>query len=123
MTDRPKILFVDDNSDTRDLLQALLNMANFRVSTASCGAECLDLIATDNFDAFLIDNWMQDTTGIELCRRIRVSDPLTPILICSGAGSEEFRRESLEAGAQGFVKKPFDVEALILQLAELTKSS
>ena len=113
---RPHILFADDNCDIRELVQFQLQAAGFRVSTVDNGADVLRLVATNSFDALLLDYWMPEVTGIELCRKIRTFDQSTPILICSGAISEADKNAAVRAGAQGYVRKPFNSEDLIAAL-------
>jgi DNA-binding response OmpR family regulator len=81
---RPHILFADDNPDIRELVRLMLQNAGFRVITTDNPADVLRLAATEHFDALLLDYWMPNLTGIELCRGIRTFDQSTPILICSG---------------------------------------
>src|SRR5215470_5624774 len=80
----PHILFVEDDQDTRELVQILLRQDGFRVSVTGEPAKVMELLATDHFDALLLDNRMPELTGIELCQRIRSFDQKTPILFCSG---------------------------------------
>jgi len=109
---KPHILFVEDDQDTRELVQILLGQGGFRVSVTGEPAEVMELLATDHFDALLLDNWMPELTDIELCRRIRSFDQKTPILFCSGAVTESDKKTALNAGAQGYVSKPFDPDEL-----------
>lgn len=113
---RPHILFADDDCDIRELVQFQLNAAGFRVSTADNGGEVLRLVTTERFDILLLDYWMAEVTGIELCRRIRMFDQSTPILICSGAVTEADKEAATLAGAQGYVQKPFNSRDLIRAL-------
>ena len=113
---RPRILFADDDGDIRELVQLQLNAAGFRVSTADNGPDVLRLVTTEHFDALLLDYWMPDVTGIELCRQIRTFDQSTPILICSGAVDYADRQTATAAGAQGYVQKPFNSKDLIRAL-------
>ena len=109
----PHILFVDDNPDICELVQLVLQAAGFRVSTADNTAAALQLAASERFDAVLLDYWMPDVTGIELCRRIRAFDQNTPILLCSGAVTQADKEAAVLAGAQGYVYKPFYSSDLI----------
>ena len=118
---RPHVLFVDDNPDICELLQLTLQAAGFRVSTTANSADVLRLVSTKQFDALLLDYWMPETTGLELCRQIRMFDQSTPILICSGAVTKADREAADLAGAQGYVGKPFLSEDLILALRSLIK--
>ena len=113
MPSEPHILFVDDNPDICELVQLVLQAAGFRVSTADNTAVALQLAARERFDALLLDYWMPDSTGIELCRRIRGFDQNTPILICSGAVTQADKEAAVLAGAQGYVNKPFYSSDLI----------
>ena len=112
----PHILFVEDDPDTRELVQILLGQDGFRVSVTGEPDEVMRLLATDHFDALLLDNWMPELTGIELCQRIRSFDQKTPILFCSGAVTESDKKAALNAGAQGYVAKPFDPDELTVSL-------
>lgn len=113
---RPHILFADDDCDIRELVQFQLQAAGFRVSTADNGADVLRLVRTEHFDALLLDYWMTEVTGIELCRQIRTFDQSTPILICSGAVTQADKEAATLAGAQGYVAKPFNTRDLIRAL-------
>lgn len=122
MVTEPHILFVDDNPDICELVQTILQGAGFRVSTADDAARAFQLAANERFDALLLDYWMPDVTGIELCRRIRSFDQNTPILICSGAVTETDKDEAVSAGAQGYMHKPFHSTALIEVLRSLIRT-
>jgi CheY-like chemotaxis protein len=112
----PHILFVDDNPDICELVQAVLQGAGFRVTTSDSTSGALQLAASKRFDGLLLDYWMPDLTGIELCRRIRAFDQNTPILICSGAVTQADKEAAVLAGAQGYVNKPFYSSELIRAL-------
>ena len=116
MAIRPHILFVDDDSDIRDLVQLMLQTAGFHVLTTDRPADVLRLAATERFDLLLLDLWMPNLTGVDLCRQIRTFDQATPILICSGAVSEADKKQAILAGAQGYVRKPFHSKDLIQTL-------
>ena len=113
------ILFADDDSDIRELVQLLLQAAGFRVTTAETTHEVLQLVALERFDALVLDYWMPGITGIELCRRIRTFDPLTPILICSGSVTQADKDAATRAGAEGYIVKPFNSTDLIGALRAL----
>ena len=119
---RPHVLFADDDPDITEMVQVVLQTAGFRVSTSDNAAEVLQLIASESFDVLLLDYWMAEVTGIELCRRIRAFDQTTPILICSGAVTQADREAAVLAGAQGYVNKPFSSRHLLTALAEVLTS-
>jgi DNA-binding response OmpR family regulator len=119
----PHILFADDNSDICELVQTLLQTAGFRVSTSDNAADVLQRVATESFEALILDYWMQEATGIDLCRQIRTFDQSTPILICSGAITQADKEAGVLAGAQGYIGKPFNSADLIGALHWLLKAS
>ena len=123
MVTRQHILFADDDCDIRELVQFLLNAAGFRVSTAHNGGDVLRLVTTERFDILLLDYWMAEVTGIELCRQIRTFDQSTPILICSGAVTEADKEAATLAGAQGYFQKPFNSRELIRALRSSLEAS
>jgi len=109
---QPHILLAEDDADTRDVITLILNHAGFRVSVTDDSSEVLKLLAADSFDALLLDNWMPNLDGIELCRLIRSCDSSIPIFFCSGAVTEADKQAAFSAGAQGYLAKPFDPDEL-----------
>jgi DNA-binding response OmpR family regulator len=70
------------------------------------------LIQAEHFDLYLLDTWLPDLDGFELCRRMRDFDPHTPILFFSGAAYDADKKRGIEAGANAYVIKP-DVDGLL----------
>jgi DNA-binding response OmpR family regulator len=119
----PHILLADDNSDICELVQTILQAAGFRVSTSDNAADVLQQVATESFEALILDYWMHEATGIDLCRQIRTFDQSTPILICSGAVTQADKEAGVLAGAQGCLGKPFNSAELIGALRSVLKAS
>lgn len=88
-------------------------LAGFRVTMATSGAEVLGNFATEHFDAVVLDNWMPDSIGLDLCKQIRLGDSNTPIFFCSGLAHDSDIQAATEAGAQGYFSKPYDPDELI----------
>lgn len=123
MSHQPHILLAEDDADTRELLALILQQAGFRVSVTGDPAEVMQLLAADRFDALLLDNWMPEVTGVELCLRIRLIDAKTPIFFCSGAVTEADKQAAFSAGAQGYLAKPFDPDELTAVLRAAVKTA
>ena len=85
---RLKVLCVDDDEDSRVMLTTLLKLALIDAKAVGTGAEALSSIRAEHFDLYLLDAWLPDLDGFELCRRMRDFDPDTPILFFSGAAYE-----------------------------------
>ncbi len=100
------VLYVDDNDDSRVMLGALLSFFDIEVKAVGNAIQALALIELECFDLYLLDAWLPDMNGFELCRRLRLLDPFKPILFFSGAASEADKQKGIEAGATGYVVKP-----------------
>ncbi len=119
----PYILFAEDDPDTRQITVLLLKQQGFRVCVAEDATDLLNLAGLKSFDILLLDNWLPELTGVELCRRIREFDQTTPILFCSGVVTNPEIEAALAAGAQGYIAKPFDADDLIQTIRSLTNRS
>lgn len=116
---RKRILCVEDDEDTCQLMIYLLELSDYEVRMAKTMTEGLRLAVDEDFDLYLLDNILPDGTGLELCLRIRSLDPRTPILFHSGSAYEEDRQQALEAGAQVYLRKPSDPEDLMRAISQL----
>ena len=111
---RPRVLCVDDDEDSRVMLVTLLKHAFIEAKAVGTAAQALSLIQAEHFDLYMLDGWLPEIDGFELCRRLRAFDSLTPILFFSGAAYEADKKKGFEAGADDYVIKP--------NIAELVRS-
>jgi DNA-binding response OmpR family regulator len=111
-----KILFVDEDPDTRELMVILLERAGYRIVTVDSIAEGLQHAETRDFDLILLDWFLKDGTGIDLCRWIRGIDKETPIFFYTGVAYPHELKKAMEAGAQGYFIKPVDIDGLLQTL-------
>jgi len=108
----PRALCVDDDEESRVMLSTLLRFLQIEVKAVPTAAQAISLIQAERFDLYLLDAWLPDHDGFELCRVLRDFDPHTPILFFSGAGYEADKQRGLDAGANAYVIKP-DVDSLV----------
>src|SRR4051812_42919114 len=101
-----RILFAEDHEDTRDLYVFVLERANYQVTTAKEISSAMALCEKGKFDLFVLDSRLVDGSGIDLCKRIRLTDQVTPILFCSALAFEKDKLEAFGAGAQSYLVKP-----------------
>ena len=109
---RLRVLCVDDDEDSREMLSTLLRFSRIEAKAVGTAAQALSLIQAERFDLYLLDSWLPDLDGFELCRRMRDFDPHTPILFFSGAAYDADKKRGIEAGANAYVIKP-DVDGLV----------
>ena len=107
-----RILCVDDDEDTCNMLESLLRQENYETKVARSVSEGLELARNESFNLYILDAWFPREAGLGLCRKIREFDPHTPIIFYSGAAFDSDREEALYAGAQAFVAKPYIDELL-----------
>jgi two-component system chemotaxis response regulator CheY len=110
-----RILAVDDSPSMRDMVRIALTGAGFHVEQASDGREALELARKSEFDLVLSDVNMPVMDGIELIRALRAESAYrhTPILMLTTESSAERKREGKDAGATGWIVKPFDPAQLV----------
>ena len=119
---QPRVLCVDENEDCRDMLSAVLRFWRIEARAVATATEALSLIQAERFDLYLLDAWLPDLDGFELCRRMRDLDPHTPILFFSGAPHEWDRKRGIEAGANAYVVKP-DLDVLVDSIKRFVSQS
>lgn len=114
-----RILCTEDHQDTRDLLILSFTMAGYEVSCSDSARKTLERMKKEKFDLCLLDNWLPDTSGEDLCRKIREFDKTTPIVFYSGAGYPADKERARAAGAQGYLVKPIVGDQLVAEIARI----
>ena len=109
----PRVLVVDDEPSLADLLTLALQYEGWEVRSAGTGGEALRLADEFRPDAVLLDMMLPDFDGIEVVRRLRAADRTVPVLFLSARDDVEDRRAGQTAGAQGYLTKPFSLDAVI----------
>ncbi|HXQ72857.1 MAG TPA: response regulator [Pyrinomonadaceae bacterium] len=115
----PRVLFIEDDADTRELVSFVLTRENFEVVLATDSEEALLAAGAMSFELYLIDNWLPGESGVDLCKRLREFDRRTPILFYSGAAYEHDKRAAFAAGAQGYLTKPSELGELVQEVSQL----
>ena len=112
--DLGKILVIEDNRDSRDILSKLLRMSGYDVMSASDGETGYTAALKHEPDLIITDIHMPRMDGIEFVKRIRLVDALaeTPVLVVTAFGSN-VAREAIEAGADASAEKPFDFDKFL----------
>ena len=110
------ILVVDDEMSIRRALHSTLFKLGFKTVEAARGEEALSLVRSNTFDAVLLDINMPGMTGIETCRNMRRLFPRIPILMLTVRDSEDDKVEALDAGADDYITKPFQLRELTARI-------
>ncbi|MBX8556089.1 sigma-54 dependent transcriptional regulator [Pseudomonas cichorii] len=112
MTQRQKILIVDDEPDIRELLEITLGRMKLDTRSARNVTEAREWLAREPFDMCLTDMRLPDGNGLELVQHIQQAYPQTPVAMITAHGSLDMAIHALKAGAFDFLTKPVDLSRL-----------
>jgi two-component system chemotaxis response regulator CheY len=123
-----RALIVDDSSVMRKIVERTLRQAGLDpmiVHEAGSGSEGLEVLKAEKFDLILSDINMPSMDGLEFLRQIREQDlaPGVPVVMITTESSEEHVKQAIQAGARGYIRKPFTAEQVkerVLPLVRLT---
>ena len=116
-----KILLVEDDTITVNLLTRALNSHNYNVNAAADGETALQLAEAYDYDLIVLDVLIPKLDGISLCRKLRSSGCQMPILLLTALDSRSHLVQGLEAGADDYVVKPFNIEELMARIRALLR--
>jgi DNA-binding response OmpR family regulator len=119
-TELGKILVIEDNRDSRDILSKLLRMSGYDVISASDGETGYSTALSQEPDLIITDINMPRIDGIEFVKMVRMNGMLseTPVLVVTAFGSN-VAREAIEAGADDSAEKPFDFDKFLITVRRL----
>lgn len=113
------VLVVDDDAVLRRVVRAVLEADGFRVLEAHDGRQGLELAATERPRVVILDVMMPGLDGVEVCRRLDHKE--TKVLMLTAMGDVTTEVASLEAGARGYLTKPFSSMELLDRVEELLR--
>lgn len=113
---RGKILIVDDDRNLLELLGMILQSSDYEVTTANDGETALGIVKDEIFDLAVIDLKLPRTDGITLMHDIHQINPEMPVIILTAHSSVKSAVEAIRKGAFNYLEKPFDPDALLLQI-------
>ena len=119
----PSVLLVEDHEDTRHMLELLFDEWGYRATLVGTATEGLRCLLERPFDIVVLDNWLPDLDGIELCRQIREFNRQTPIVFYSAAAMGSEDREALASGANVYVYKGSGLAILREAMADELKKN
>lgn len=120
MSDKATILYVEDNPENRVLIQRILMVEGYNVIFAENAMEALDSAKQEKLDLILMDINLPDVDGYTLTSQLRQMPNINgiPILALTANVMKGDRERSLEAGCDGYIQKPIDVDELPRQIAQ-----
>ncbi len=117
-----RVLVAEDDHRLRVLLEQVLSEAGWTVTAVGDGRQALLLArAGGDFDVLLVDVGLPGTDGLSVCRRLREEGVTTPVLMLTARGQVADRITGLDAGADDYLPKPFDVDELLARMRALRR--
>ena len=116
-----RLLLVEDDPSAARFIAKGLREASYAVDVAPDGEMAAQSCAENDYDAIVLDLMIPKKDGLTLCRELRASGADVPILMLTARDAIESRVEGLDAGADGYLTKPFDFRELLARLRALTR--
>jgi two-component system response regulator QseB len=118
---RPRLLLVEDDVELVAMLAELLREEGYHIESATDGQRALHLGLTREYDLLLLDRGLPAVEGLDLLGRLRRGGIATPALVLSALSTPVDRVAGLDAGAEDYLGKPFDIDELLARLRALRR--
>jgi DNA-binding response OmpR family regulator len=114
-----KIMIADDDPGILDAISIMLEFEGYEVESSPNGSALL-MMKTEFPDLVLLDIWMSGTDGKDICKQLKQNPTTKGIPIVMISASKDIERSALEAGADDFLAKPFDINDLLKKIEKHT---
>ena len=121
-----KIFVVEDNPDLREIVVEFLenpNSGSYIVDSTESAVSALAKLSANDYDLLIFDWELPDGLGVELCTKYRAQGGTSPVLMLTGRGAIIDRESGLNAGADDYLVKPFEIEELGARVRALFRRS
>lgn len=116
-----RILVVDDEIELTDPLSRVLSREGYKVDAAYDGNIGSQMVQTGNYDLLILDWMLPGKTGLEICQELRKTNQSTPVLFLTAKDTLDDRVEGLDAGADDYLIKPFELRELLARVRALLR--
>ena len=123
MSERPKVLVIDDELGVRELISEALSLAEITAVQAADGLEALSHLRRERFDLLILDINMPKLDGLALLEKLRAEGMLVPVLMLSARADKADINQGLRIGADDYLTKPFGIEELVLRVKAIMRRS
>ncbi|HEY9832328.1 MAG TPA: response regulator, partial [Stenomitos sp.] len=116
-----RILLVDDEIELTEPLSRVLNREGYAVDVAYDGATGSELASGSDYDLLILDWMLPKRSGLEICQQLRLQGRTTPVLFLTAKDTLNDRVEGLDAGADDYLVKPFELRELLARVRALLR--
>lgn len=118
-----RILLAEDEKNLRDTITLNLELEGYEVVSVADGKMALKMFDEQRFNVVILDIMMPEFNGIEVCRKIRLTNSDTPILFLTAKGTTEDKLNGFKAGGDDYITKPFNLDEFLARIRVLVKFS
>jgi two-component system OmpR family response regulator len=123
MSERPKVLVIDDEPGVRELISEALSISEITAVQAADGLEALSFLRRERFDLLILDINMPKLDGLALLEKLRTEGMSVPVLMLSARADKADINQGLRTGADDYLTKPFSIEELVLRVKAIMRRS
>ena len=123
MSERPKVLVIDDEPGVRELISEALSLSEINAVQAADGLEALSFLRRERFDLLILDINMPKLDGLALLEKLRTEGLSVPVLMLSARADKADINQGLRTGADDYLTKPFSIEELVLRVKAIMRRS
>ncbi len=116
-----KLLIVDDDEQLSQTVESFLKSCNYTCDCAALGGDAIQLLSTYSYDAIILDWGLPDISGFDICVKYRSEGGQTPIIFLTGNDKLEAMENALDAGADDYIAKPFNMRELYARLKSILR--
>ncbi len=123
MSEKKRILLVEDEKDLVEVVKIRLEASGYEVLTAADGQQALDKARAQKPDLIILDLMLPRVDGYKVCRMLKFDEKYKhiPVIIFSARAQEADKKLAQEVGAEAYITKPFEPQALLAKIEELLK--
>ena len=123
MSERAKVLVIDDEPGVRELISEALSLSEINAVPAADGLEALSFLRRERFDLLILDINMPKLDGLALLEKLRSEGMSVPVLMLSARADKTDINQGLRIGADDYLTKPFSIEELVLRVKAIMRRS
>jgi DNA-binding response OmpR family regulator len=121
MQDKFKILVVDDDPDIGTMIKMMLEYKGYAVTVTDRGDNAENLLQSNGYDLMIMDMLLSGINGIDVCSRIKKNEATADVPIMMISAHPNAKEICLQAGADEFISKPFDMEDMFSKIRKFEK--
>src|SRR5699024_8012948 len=118
-----QVLIVEDDVRVAQLISRVMQKNEYQTTIAYDGKYSMELVQSNDFNLIITDIILPELNGVEFCKKVRIIKPHIPIIMLTALGTTNHKVEGLDAGADDYMVKPFEMKELLARVRAVLKRS